>query len=105
MQTFIQKLKWMSETVFMGLFALAACLPGPTSTQVSFALGAVKRGIPGGLLGGILFQHPGLIMMTLVGVGAAHFLQESHHWTSATVDGELLQPLMCPEVQPSSTIR
>lgn len=71
----------------MELFALAACLPGPTSTQVSFALGAVKKGISGGLLGGILFQHPGLIIMTLVGVGAAHFLQESHHWTRATVDG------------------
>lgn len=87
MQTFIQKLKWMSESVFMELFALGACLPGPTSTQVSFALGAVKRGIPGGLLGGILFQHPGLIMMTLVGVGAAKFLTESNHLTQATVDG------------------
>lgn len=96
MQTFIQKLKWMSETVFMELFALAACLPGPTSTQVSFALGAVKKGIPGGLLGGLLFQHPGLIMMTIVGVGAANFLHETHHWTSATVDGAALAASQSP---------
>jgi hypothetical protein len=33
-QTFVQKLNWMSETAFMELYALSSCLPGPTSTQV-----------------------------------------------------------------------
>lgn len=87
LQTFIQKRRWMSETVFLELFSLSSCLPGPTSTQVSFALGAVKKGIPGGLLGGVLFQYPGLFMMAAIGVGAANFLQGEHWWSRAAVDG------------------
>lgn len=55
--------------------------------QVSFALGAVKTGIPGGLLGGALFQLPGLVIMSLVGVGAASFLKGGHVWAQATTDG------------------
>lgn len=49
------------------LLALGQCMPGPTSTQISFALGVTKKGIPGGLLSGILFQYPGLLMMSLIG--------------------------------------
>ena len=87
-QTFVQQARWMSEMVFLELFALSSCLPGPTSTQVSFALGAVKRGISGGLLGGVLFQYPGLIMMSIAGVGAAKYLNTSRWWARAAVDGE-----------------
>ena len=79
----------MSETAFLELVSLSSCLPGPTSTQVSFALGAVKKGIPGGLLGGALFQYPGLFLMSAVGVGAAKFLQNNHWWSRAAVDGAL----------------
>lgn len=41
----------MSEQLYLELFALGGCLPGPTSTQVSFALGTVKKGVLG--------EHPG----------------------------------------------
>lgn len=33
--------------VFAELFSLGQCLPGPTSTQVSFAIGTVKKGVLG----------------------------------------------------------
>jgi chromate transporter len=79
----------MSESAFLELFSLSSCLPGPTSTQVSFALGAIKKGIPGGLLGGVLFQYPGLMMMSAVGVGAASFLKSEHWWSRAAIDGVL----------------
>lgn len=46
------------------------CLPGPTSTQVSFAIGLLKKGVVGGLLSGMLFQYPGLLMMSFIGWGA-----------------------------------
>ncbi len=36
----------------MELLALGSCLPGPTSTQVSFALGMMQQGWTGGLLSG-----------------------------------------------------
>lgn len=42
----------MSNTVFLELLALAQCMPGPSSTQLSFAIGIIKKGIPGGLLSG-----------------------------------------------------
>ena len=52
MQIFVEKLHWISSTVYLELLALSQCLPGPTSTQVSFALGVVQKGVPGGLLTG-----------------------------------------------------
>lgn len=70
----VEKLRWMSDGVYMELFALSSCLPGPTSTQVSFAIGTVRKGVLGGLLSGALFQYPGAIIMTAVGVGAAETL-------------------------------
>jgi chromate transport protein ChrA len=66
----------------------------PRGMQVSFALGAVKSGIPGGLLGGVLFQLPGLVMMSALGVGAASYLQDSHPLAKATTDG------MCSHLTP-----
>lgn len=36
----------------MELLALGSCLPGPTSTQMSFAIGITKQGWAGGLLSG-----------------------------------------------------
>ena len=47
MQRLVEKKRWMSEQLFMELFALGGCLPGPTSTQVSFAMGTVKKGVLG----------------------------------------------------------
>lgn len=37
----------MSDEVYGELFALGQCMPGPTSTQVSFAIGVIKKGVPG----------------------------------------------------------
>lgn len=82
---FVEKLQWMSSVVFLELLALGQCLPGPTSTQISFAIGVVKKGIPGGLLSGILFQYPGLLMMSLVGVGVKSF--EIVSWKKGISDG------------------
>lgn len=70
----------MSLTVFNELLSLGQCLPGPTSTQVSFAIGVTQKGIPGGLLSGMLFQYPGLMMMSLAGAGAAEILVDPAKW-------------------------
>ena len=61
----------MTRGVFSELLALGQCMPGPTSTQMSFAIGTTQRGVMGGLTSGGLFQYPGLILMTLAGTGAA----------------------------------
>ena len=84
---FVERLHWMKMGIFTELLALGQCLPGPTSTQMSFAIGVTKKGIPGGLLSGILFQYPGLIMMTLFGAGAATYLDRPPAWLSALANG------------------
>lgn len=76
----VDKLRWMSTEVYTELFALAQCMPGPASTQVSFACGIIKRGMPGGLLSGVLFQYPGAIIMAAVGVLAAEYLAKPKGW-------------------------
>lgn len=48
----MEKLKWLSSAVFLELLGLSQCLPGPTSTQVSFAIGVVHKGVTGGLMTG-----------------------------------------------------
>ena len=48
----MEKLKWLTSTVFLELLALCQCMPGPTSTQVSFAIGVTQKGTTGGLLTG-----------------------------------------------------
>ena len=39
-----------------------------------------QKGIPGGLLSGMLFQYPGLMMMSLAGAGAAEVLVNPDDW-------------------------
>jgi len=79
-KAFVERLNWMSETVFLELFALGQCLPGPTSTQLSFSVGITKKGIPGGLMSGMLFQYPGLLMMSLLGAFAKWALDDPADW-------------------------
>jgi len=79
-KSFVEAKGWMSMTVFNELLSLGQCLPGPTSTQVSFAIGVTQKGIPGGLLSGMLFQYPGLMMMSLAGAGAAEILVNPADW-------------------------
>mmetsp|Transcript_32600 Transcript_32600/g.45235 ORF Transcript_32600/g.45235 Transcript_32600/m.45235 type:complete len:436 (+) Transcript_32600:80-1387(+) len=84
---FVEQQKWMTHSVFAELLALGQCLPGPTSTQVSFAIGVTKGGVLGGLMSGILFQYPGLLIMSLVGLGAAQWLVDPAAWVSALSAG------------------
>lgn len=68
---FVETKNWITSSVFAELVALGQCMPGPTSTQMSFAIGVAKKGVKGGLLSGMLFQYPGLVMMAGLGVLAA----------------------------------
>lgn len=56
--------------------------------KVSFSIGIIKKGVPGGLLSGALFQYPGAIIMTAVGVLAARYLENPQGWLSGLTAGE-----------------
>lgn len=79
----VERLKWLSGGVYLELLALCQCLPGPTSTQLSFAMGTTQQGVLGGLLSGILFQFPGALLSSLAGIGASHMLKSPPPWLHA----------------------
>jgi len=72
---FVEDYQWLSSDRFAELFAMANCLPGPSSTQVAFAIGITQQGIMGGLLSGFTFIFPGAVLLTATGFGA-HLLKD-----------------------------
>mmetsp|Transcript_9123 Transcript_9123/g.18497 ORF Transcript_9123/g.18497 Transcript_9123/m.18497 type:complete len:460 (-) Transcript_9123:1402-2781(-) len=58
---------WISDELFLELFAVCQALPGPSSTQLITAIGAVRAGLLGGILALLLFQLPGFVAMTWLG--------------------------------------
>eukprot|EP00440_Ansanella_granifera_P023768 gb/GFBE01025815.1/.p1 GENE.gb/GFBE01025815.1/~~gb/GFBE01025815.1/.p1 ORF type:complete len:423 (+),score=70.87 gb/GFBE01025815.1/:1-1269(+) len=64
---FVDEYKWLSSDRFAELFAMANCLPGPSSTQVGFAIGISQGGVLGGLVSGAAFILPGAIVLSLLG--------------------------------------
>lgn len=84
---FVDKLRWLSASLFVELFALGNCLPGSTSSQLAFSLGLVKKGLLGGLLSGVLFQLPGAILMTCLGLFSESVLQQSPSWMKFITSG------------------
>ena len=84
---FVEKLKWCSNVVFTELFMLGQCMPGPTSTQMGFAQGVLKKGLPGGLVSGALFQGPGLLILSALGWSLANTLAKNVEWLNGMVSG------------------
>ncbi|EFN55707.1 hypothetical protein CHLNCDRAFT_35448 [Chlorella variabilis] len=68
---FVDKLRWCTYMVFTELLMLGQCMPGPTSTQMGFAIGVLKKGLSGGLLSGVLFQGPGFLILAILGWAAS----------------------------------
>lgn len=64
---FVDQYKWLSSDRFAELFAMANCLPGPSSTQVGFAIGITQGGVIGGLVSGACFILPGAILLSTLG--------------------------------------
>ncbi|GAB4823068.1 hypothetical protein N2152v2_010114 [Parachlorella kessleri] len=87
LQLFVEKLHWTTHLVFTELLMLGQCMPGPTSTQMAFAIGVLKKGLSGGLLSGMLFQAPGLIILTILGWVASKVLDNPPDWLLGVVAG------------------
>lgn len=84
---FVDKLKWCTYLVFTELLMLGQCVPGPTSTQMGFALGVLKKGLKGGALSGVLFQGPGFLILAILGWVAAKVLDRDIAWLNGLVAG------------------
>ena len=47
MQIFVERLKWMSASVYLELLALSQCLPGPPARRCPSRWGCFRQGVPG----------------------------------------------------------
>ncbi|BCL70891.1 chorismate-binding protein [Vibrio nigripulchritudo] len=75
--TFVEKLKWLSEAEYAQIVALCQFLPGPGSSQVGFALGYRKGGITGAIAAFLGFTLPSVILMLLLAVLSSQLTDSS----------------------------
>lgn len=70
-EEFVMRRGWVTEAAYGDLVALCQLLPGPTSSQLVFALGRQHGGWLGGLLASLCFTLPSAVLMILFGYGVA----------------------------------
>ena len=66
---FVERRRWLGESQYADLVALAQFLPGPASSQVGMGIGLQRAGIPGSVRAWLGFTLPSAIV--LVGAGMA----------------------------------
>lgn len=68
----VEERKWISEAEYLSALSFCMLLPGPEAMQLATWIGWRLRGVPGGLLAGLLFVLPGAaIVLGLSAVYAA----------------------------------
>jgi chromate transporter len=71
---FVVRRKWIDEASYGELIGLCQFLPGPTSSQVGFALGILRgRGLAGGLAAWLGFTAPSALILLAFGLWASAF--------------------------------
>lgn len=70
---FVTRRKWIDEAGYADLVALCQFLPGPASSQVGFALGLHRAGLPGALAAWTGFTLPSALLLVAFAFGAAAF--------------------------------
>ena len=68
---FVERRRWLDDASYAETVALCQLLPGPTSSQVAFALGMRREGVAGGLLASTSFMLPSAVAMILFAYGVA----------------------------------
>lgn len=68
-EAFVAKRHWLSEAQYSELVAMCQFLPGPSSSQVGFALGYHAGGWRGALAAWLGFTLPSALLLTLAAVG------------------------------------
>jgi len=74
---FVEKHSWLDEKQYAGLVALSQFLPGPGSSQVGFAIGMNRAGIPGGIAAFLGFTLPSFFLLYFVATSTAQFADNS----------------------------
>jgi chromate transporter len=65
---FVVRRGWLDERAFAELVALCQALPGPSSSQLSVAVGRLRGGWPGAIAAWVGFTLPSAVLMGLLGI-------------------------------------
>ncbi|HCD57422.1 MAG TPA: chorismate-binding protein, partial [Halieaceae bacterium] len=84
-QTFVQRLQWLTAVDYARLVALSQFLPGPGSSQIGFALGYRRAGLPGALAAFVGFTLPSFLLMLGLALFAAQAADAA--WLNGLVRG------------------
>ncbi len=60
--------KWLDDAAYAEIVALCQFLPGPASSQVGFAIGRLRAGLPGAVAAFLGFTAPSFLMMAVLAV-------------------------------------
>lgn len=66
----VTRRRWLDEARYAELVALCQLLPGPTSSQIGFAVGLQRGGVLGGFLAWLCFTAPSVAIMIAFAFGA-----------------------------------
>lgn len=78
-EEFVSRRRWLTESNYADLVALCQFLPGPTSSQVGYAVGLIRGGTAGGIAAWAGFTLPSTIILIgfAYGVSALGDIQQS----------------------------
>ncbi|MEV8338070.1 chromate efflux transporter [Leucobacter sp. NPDC077196] len=68
---FVVRRRWLTDAEYAQLVALCQFLPGPASSQVGFALGLRRAGLPGAIGAWFGFTIPSALLMLMLALGAS----------------------------------
>ena len=71
----VERNAWLTEKQFLGALSFCMLLPGPEAMQLATYAGWRLRGVPGGLIAGLLFVLPGAAVILALALGYAHLGQ------------------------------
>ncbi|MBE8168104.1 MAG: chromate efflux transporter [Shewanella sp.] len=74
---FVEELTWLDDKYFGQLLALCQFLPGPSSSQLGFAIGYHRGGIVGALAAFVGFTAPSFLIMFFLAVMSRAWLDET----------------------------
>lgn len=69
----VEERRWLSEAQYLSALGFCMFLPGPEATQLATYAGWKQRGVPGGLIAGLLFVLPGALVMLALAMAYAAF--------------------------------
>ncbi|UZK03804.1 chromate efflux transporter [Venatoribacter cucullus] len=84
---FVQRRQWLGNDDFSRLLALVQFLPGPASSQLGFAIGRGRAGLPGAVAAFIGFTLPSAALMLAFALGMLAGLGDQYSWLAGIMLG------------------